>query len=113
MNLDFKLASFIEIFCALWKFALLILFRFFLRKFFCNIGYRSLKRSCCESLLHERLVVACLLSSCESLSLVVCASMLDELDCLLFMCIIARHSRLFMCIVVGQIGTYVNRNQQR
>jgi len=58
-------------------------------------------------------LVGWLLSSCESLSLVVCALMLDELDCLLFLCIIARQAQLFMCIVAGQIGTYVNRNQQR
>jgi len=67
----------------------------------------------CESLLRERLVVAWLLSGSVSLSSVVCALMLHELNYLLFLCIIARQPWLFMCIVVGQIGTYVNRNQWR
>jgi hypothetical protein len=38
-------------------------------------------------------------SSCENVSLVVCALMLDELSCLLFLCIIVEQTRLFICIV--------------
>ncbi len=94
MNLDFKLASFIEFFCALWKFALLIFVYIFCLRVFLQHWLQFIDGACCESLLRERLVVGWLLSSCESfsscesLSSVVCALMLDELGCLLFLCII-------------------------
>jgi hypothetical protein len=83
----------------------------------CNTSYSLSKelvvRACYVkgSWLLDRFRVVKVFLSCESLSSVVWAWMLDELNCLLFLCIIARQAWLFMCIVVGRIGTYVNKNQ--